>query len=676
MSGDGGSPLFTHHSGSYIMVNSAAGTRDDDGLSVASEPGFFEINRSLFLRQGKEVPTDEIESYDLIVSDDDDEVRSLGAHPDQDKADDIISICSSEGDRTYHDNEQPAPPQFPAAILSHDAPPSLHRSPTKSYPHEVKTSDGNITYLNLKVGKSVLLKDGTFLRLTAISERLDGSLALRGRPLIKQGLRETMLPSSKGELLWKVQVVTSRNEPPYTIDEINVPLSEIKSVEQITFTNATYPNVSRETSPNGRRRYFCRRRFIQINLRRDQVDERVYENLRPDQADEQATFSESALRYHWRGATTLGGSESVVEPDTVTLDELDPAQNTISQRYTFGDVFCGGGGVSRGAQQAGLALKFGVDLDATAMQTYRRNFTPIGAIGLCMCVAQFLELAAHGSFQVDMLHLSPPCQPYSAAHTTSQNLQRDEDNQAVLFSTWQLVERLKPRIVTIEETEGLYARHPQYFYTLIHAFLHHGYSVRWRIVNTYHYGVPQSRRRIYLFAAGPGEKLPDFPRPTHGNEPGLRRFQTIHDAISRIPRNAQYHDTHVHFADGPRPAYSPDRPAFTLTCGGGENNYHPSGKRRYTVREMASLQTFPLSHHFCGNKTSAKRQIGNAVPPKLARTFLNACVESLKACDRVELAATAHLPETTPSTSPNHSSRTPNQDDMNGGSSDRPINID
>lgn len=85
---------------------------------------------------------------------------------------------------------------------------------------------------------------------------------------------------------------------------------------------------------------------------------------------------------------------------------------------------------------------------------------PSRAIGLLTDVSRSLNVASK-SFMVDILHLSPPCQPYSPAHTTSPNIERDEQNQAVLFSTWQMVDRLKPRVVTMEETEGLYKRRPR-----------------------------------------------------------------------------------------------------------------------------------------------------------------------------------------------------------------------
>jgi DNA (cytosine-5)-methyltransferase 1 len=132
--------------------------------------------------------------------------------------------------------------------------------------------------------------------------------------------------------------------------------------------------------------------------------------------------------------------------------------------------------------------------------------------------------------------------------------------------------------------------------------------------------------------------LPPFARPTHG-EPGssLQAFKKIRHYIKDIPRGATQHVTSDRFPRGPRLPFSDDEFAKTLTCSGGVGNYHPSGLRLYTIREAASLQTFPISHTFTpDSKTKARRQIGNAVPPLLARSMYREIIKCLKESDRVE----------------------------------------
>ena len=69
----------------------------------------------------------------------------------------------------------------------------------------------------------------------------------------------------------------------------------------------------------------------------------------------------------------------------------------------------------------------------------------------------------------------------------------------------------------------------------------------------------------------------------------------------------------------------------TITCSG-SINYHPSGKRRFTLRELACLQGFPLEHRF---GRGARKQIGNALPPIVAKVFFEQVVRALRLADGV-----------------------------------------
>lgn len=125
----------------------------------------------------------------------------------------------------------------------------------------------------------------------------------------------------------------------------------------------------------------------------------------------------------------------------------------------------------------------------------------------------------------------------------------------------------------------------------------------------------------------------------------LKRWQTVRDAISDLPDPSGRHDSEIlnhNYQSGAR-AYaghtgSPlDEPAKTLKAGdhgvpGGENMLAlPSGKVRYfTVRESARLQTFPNQVYFPGSWTETMRQLGNAVPVKLAEHVARSVAQSLR----------------------------------------------
>lgn len=126
-----------------------------------------------------------------------------------------------------------------------------------------------------------------------------------------------------------------------------------------------------------------------------------------------------------------------------------PLTRVLNHRYSYGDAFCGIGGASAGARAAGLRVKWGFDADATTCQTFSENF-PHANVMLAK-VDHFLALKGLGT--VDVLHLSPPCQTWSLAHTVAG--QNDDANSASLFSIKELLLLARPRIATLEQVPGL-----------------------------------------------------------------------------------------------------------------------------------------------------------------------------------------------------------------------------
>lgn len=172
-----------------------------------------------------------------------------------------------------------------------------------------------------------------------------------------------------------------------------------------------------------------------------------------------------------------------------------PTPKARQRRYTFGDCFCGAGGMSRGAVSAGLRINWGFDFHPAACQSYRMNFfgTPIYNVW----ANDFSE--AKGNRKVDICHLSPPCQFFSDAHTVQG---KDDDmNTASLFAIFNLLEKAKPRIVTLEQTSGLIRRHPIFFNAVINMFTSRGFSVRWKVMNCADFGLPQRRTRLFIIAS-------------------------------------------------------------------------------------------------------------------------------------------------------------------------------
>ena len=109
---------------------------------------------------------------------------------------------------------------------------------------------------------------------------------------------------------------------------------------------------------------------------------------------------------------------------------------------------------------------------------------------------------------------------------------------------------------------------------------------------------------------------------------------TIAASINHIPDTWPNHDITSRQRSTKSP-YASNTQAKTITTSGGIGNYHPSGRRGFTAREIACLQTFPLEHMFADGLgiTVLRRQIGNAVPPLFAKTLFEHIKKALMQAD-------------------------------------------
>jgi DNA (cytosine-5)-methyltransferase 1 len=156
---------------------------------------------------------------------------------------------------------------------------------------------------------------------------------------------------------------------------------------------------------------------------------------------------------------------------------------------------------------AGLKVVWGLDFNPNAAETWRANFPK----------AKMYEMWAdevcrlpdpEGKLVVEVLHLSPPCQVWSPAHTIPG--QHDEMNFASLYAVQELLAKAKPRIVTLEQTFGiLHDRFMEPFNSLVRMFTDHYFSVSWQVIELQRLGLPQRRKRLIMVAAA------SVSHPTH-----------------------------------------------------------------------------------------------------------------------------------------------------------------
>jgi DNA (cytosine-5)-methyltransferase 1 len=178
------------------------------------------------------------------------------------------------------------------------------------------------------------------------------------------------------------------------------------------------------------------------------------------------------------------------------------------------------------------------------------------------------------------------------------------------------------------------------FKLIISDFAKAGYNVKHKVLNTADYGIPQKRERVIIIGTREDVNIViNHPKPTHTNKidmyEELAPWVTIKEAFKDIPDPDGNHNLLNHTYSkfklkfngyiGNR-SINPDKPAPTVTARGDSKGgvvvlHHPSNKRRMSVRETAVVQSFPLDFEFYGSNSSAYRQIGNAVPPKLGQAI-------------------------------------------------------
>lgn len=392
---------------------------------------------------------------------------------------------------------------------------------------------------------------GDFMRVKRIVKDLESDeILLEGYQIRRNVHTKGMLPLKLNEVYITIDVVQGDRRAASLQGLQTIPSHIVAKKRRITITNADFPTFS----------YREHTSFSSDSSNAATVKEGIYNSSELCCRSVLVSYfkDESHRRTGQRVGATLRRVDEVESDagkgcsDTMRFAGLcgELASSLASKKpYTMADAFAGAGGCSEGAAQAGLNITTAFDFNDEACQTYRLNRTTTDLYHAS--VDQYLALIDIG-FVVDVLHLSPPCQPYSPAN--NHGGANDERNQATLFGVAELLRKLRPRVATLEETSGIVSHHPQWFHALISLFTANGYSVRWKTMVFSHYGLAQPRKRLVLFAACPGGVLPEFPEPTHG--PGLKPYVTIAHALQDITPEST-HNNPGRVMQRTLPPYSP-----------------------------------------------------------------------------------------------------------------------
>jgi DNA (cytosine-5)-methyltransferase 1 len=334
------------------------------------------------------------------------------------------------------------------------------------------------------------------------------------------------------------------------------------------------------------------------------------------------------------------------------------------------DLFSGVGGLSLGFEWEGFESVAAIDFWDDAIKTYNHN--RLNKVGMTIDIKKFNDDVLPDILKknkIDGVIGGPPCQGFSTArlsNATDKIHEINKDRNHLYLEFFRTVEIVKPKFFVIENVRGLVSANQGAFVNdIIERFGNLGYNVEFKILNASDYGVPQNRQRVffvglkkrkYIFP----EKL-DFKISTKDaisdiiktNEKEIQEYScsALNDFQKMMRKKSKHlknHEVTIHneqttkvismVPDGGNikslpPEYWNIRkynkafqrmnsklPSNTIDTGH-RNYFHYEANRIPTARESARIQSFPDSFEFLGTKGSQYKQVGNAVPPLLAKAL-------------------------------------------------------
>ena len=329
-----------------------------------------------------------------------------------------------------------------------------------------------------------------------------------------------------------------------------------------------------------------------------------------------------------------------------------PGHRTISTL----SLFSGAGGLDFGFRQAGFDIGLAIEIEDAFATTLRAN-APRGQRQTVTEVLTKDIRDYHPSLDVkfDFIIGGPPCQPFSAAGRRAGGVPGTSNATGTLFREYARVLRLvQPKAFLFENVYGITGVSKGSAWQEIRAaFADIGYKVFSRILDSADYGVPQHRERLFIIGVQEGQY--EFPRPLFGPDSLAEDSHfAASEAISGVPPLSNDDIRYVggrygHLLEAippglnysfytekmghPNPVFSwrskfsdflykadPDSPVRTIKAQGGlyTGPFHWNS-RPFTIAELKRLQTIPDDYMLTGGRQSVIEQIGNSVPPQLAR---------------------------------------------------------
>ena len=329
-------------------------------------------------------------------------------------------------------------------------------------------------------------------------------------------------------------------------------------------------------------------------------------------------------------------------------------------------LFSGCGGLDLGFETAGFDIVWSNDFDSDAQAVYRLNIGEIDG-------RDIMSVGEEDIPDCDILTAGFPCQPFSNAG----NRKGVHDSRGMLYKEClRIIEKKMPKVIVFENVKGLLSTKYIDGRKLVDVIVEDlanmngiGYNVDYKLINASDYGVPQNRQRV-LFIGIRKDLNIDFVFPKKIDKKGLTVGDILGipndvpnqvdwplspqamEMIAYIPEGGSWKDVpYEHLAprfrkirDNMKKYHSPNfyrrfarnEICGTMTASAQPENcgiVHPVENRRFTIREVARIQTFPDDFIFIDdnmkNITAMYKVIGNAVPVKMANAIATAIKEQI-----------------------------------------------
>ena len=322
-------------------------------------------------------------------------------------------------------------------------------------------------------------------------------------------------------------------------------------------------------------------------------------------------------------------------------------KDTVTQPKIGLDIFSGAGGLSLGAEMAGIDVKYAIEINKSAAQTFRRNHK--GAHVICDDITKLSPKEIVGDNQVFIIMGGPPCQGFSLSNTMNRNMNNPKN---LLFREFvRFVDELHPTWFVFENVSGLTSmNHGETQKMIEKCFENLGYTVSPAVLWASDYGVPQHRNRFFLVGNAYGvkfefpekhekqisveEAIGDLPILGNGDNYNILPYRvSLEEASGYAQQMRKYSENATqnfvsNYTDKKRTHSGiyrrllADKPSVVISNYRKSMLIHPFQDRGLSVREAARIQSFPDDFIFEGPISHIQQQIGNAVPPLLAKAVV------------------------------------------------------